>query len=60
LFEHRRAAAARDPPPGRFGSDTPFRLMHVQLAKYRALLRDYGPEAQVLRAAIFCACWGKK
>jgi uncharacterized protein len=24
-----------------FGSDMPFRLMHVQLAKYRALLRDH-------------------
>jgi predicted TIM-barrel fold metal-dependent hydrolase len=23
-----------------FGSDTPFRLMHVELAKYRALMRD--------------------
>lgn len=29
-----------------FGSDAPFRLMHVQLAKYRALLRDYDDEAQ--------------
>lgn len=29
-----------------FGSDTPFRLMHVQLAKYRALLRDFPPDAQ--------------
>jgi predicted TIM-barrel fold metal-dependent hydrolase len=24
-----------------FGSDTPFCLMHVELAKYRALLRDF-------------------
>jgi uncharacterized protein len=33
-----------------FGSDTPFRLMHVQLAKYRALLRDHTDpdKAQVL------------
>ena len=27
-----------------FGSDTPFRLMHVQLAMYRAMLRDYSEE----------------
>ncbi len=34
--------------PGRvcFGSDTPFRLMHVQLAMYRALLQDLDEEAQ--------------
>ena len=24
-----------------YGSDTPFRLMHVVLAMYRAMLRDY-------------------
>lgn len=29
-----------------FGSDAPFRMMHVQLAKYRALLRD-APAADV-------------
>lgn len=29
-----------------FGSDTPFRLMHVQLAMYRALLEDFDQEAQ--------------
>ncbi|MGE5223238.1 MAG: amidohydrolase family protein [Omnitrophica WOR_2 bacterium] len=29
-----------------FGSDTPFRLMHVQLAMYRALLRDTPPADQ--------------
>ena len=29
-----------------FGSDAPFRLMHVQLAKYRALLRDHDADAQ--------------
>jgi uncharacterized protein len=34
--------------PGRvcFGSDAPFRLMHVQLAKYRALLRDDDAQTQ--------------
>jgi len=31
-----------------FGSDSPFRLMHVQLAMYRALLRDFN-EADVDR-----------
>jgi predicted TIM-barrel fold metal-dependent hydrolase len=33
-----------------FGSDSPFRLMHVQLAMYRALLRDFseGDRAKVL------------
>lgn len=33
-----------------FGSDTPFGLMHVRLAMYRALLRDFstGEQAQVL------------
>jgi predicted TIM-barrel fold metal-dependent hydrolase len=30
-----------------FGSDSPFRLMHVQLAMYQALLRDFPPEDQV-------------
>jgi predicted TIM-barrel fold metal-dependent hydrolase len=25
-----------------FGSDMPFRLMHVQLAMYGAMLRDHG------------------
>jgi predicted TIM-barrel fold metal-dependent hydrolase len=29
-----------------FGSDTPFRLMHVQLAMYRALMRDLDPADQ--------------
>jgi len=29
-----------------FGSDTPFGLMHVRLAMYRALLRDFSPEDQ--------------
>ncbi len=29
-----------------FGSDTPFRLMHVQLAMYRAMLRDHDSDAQ--------------
>jgi hypothetical protein len=29
-----------------FGSDMPFNLMHVQLAKYRALLRDHDADAQ--------------
>jgi len=29
-----------------FGSDAPFRLMHVQLAMYRALLRDHDETAQ--------------
>jgi len=29
-----------------FGSDTPFRLMHVQLAMYRALLRDFSETDQ--------------
>jgi predicted TIM-barrel fold metal-dependent hydrolase len=29
-----------------FGSDTPFCLMHVELAKYRALLRDFSEEDQ--------------
>jgi predicted TIM-barrel fold metal-dependent hydrolase len=29
-----------------FGSDTPFRLLHVRVAMYRALLRDHSPEAQ--------------
>jgi predicted TIM-barrel fold metal-dependent hydrolase len=29
-----------------FGSDTPFRLMHVQLAMYRAMLRDHDRAAQ--------------
>lgn len=29
-----------------FGSDTPFNLMHVELAKYRALLRDFDAPAQ--------------
>lgn len=29
-----------------FGSDTPFGLMHVHLARYRALLRDFGPADQ--------------
>ncbi len=29
-----------------FGSDTPFRLMHVQLAKYRALMRDLDETAR--------------
>ena len=29
-----------------FGSDTPFALMHVGLAKYRALLRDFSEEDQ--------------
>jgi uncharacterized protein len=34
--------------PGRvcFGSDAPFRLMHVQLAKYRALLHDHDAQTQ--------------
>jgi len=31
-----------------FGSDTPFRLMHVQLAMYKALLRDYNKPFQDL------------
>jgi hypothetical protein len=31
-----------------FGSDTPFHLMHVQLAMYRALLRDHDQAAQDL------------
>jgi len=33
-----------------FGSDMPFRFMHVELAKYRALLRDYDEtdQAQIL------------
>ncbi len=31
-----------------FGSDTPFGLMHVRLAMYRALLRDFSPEDQAL------------
>ena len=37
-----------------FGSDTPFRLMHVQLAMHRALLRDHdeAAQAQVLGGAI--------
>jgi predicted TIM-barrel fold metal-dependent hydrolase len=36
--------------PGRlcFGSDTPFGLMHVQLAKYNALLRDHDQAARDL------------
>ena len=29
-----------------FGSDMPFGLMHVRLAMYRALLRDFSPEEQ--------------
>lgn len=29
-----------------FGSDTPFGLMHVRLAMYRALLRDFSPQDQ--------------
>jgi predicted TIM-barrel fold metal-dependent hydrolase len=29
-----------------FGSDTPFCLMHVELTKYRALLRDFSEEDQ--------------
>ena len=29
-----------------FGSDSPFRLMHVQLAMYQALLRDHSSEDQ--------------
>ena len=29
-----------------FGSDTPFCLMHVELAKYRALLRDFSEQDQ--------------
>ncbi len=29
-----------------FGSDTPFCLMHVELAKYRALLRDFSEHDQ--------------
>jgi predicted TIM-barrel fold metal-dependent hydrolase len=29
-----------------FGSDSPFRLMHVQLAMYQALLRDFPPDDQ--------------
>ena len=35
-----------------FGSDTPFCLMHVELAKYRALLRDFdeADQARVLGA----------
>lgn len=31
-----------------FGSDMPFRLMHVQLAMYRALLRDHDSAAQAM------------
>lgn len=34
-----------------FGSDTPFGLMHVRLAMYRALLRDFSDEDQ---EKIFC------
>lgn len=29
-----------------FGSDSPFRFMHVEVAKYRALLRDHSQEEQ--------------
>ncbi|HEU5102540.1 MAG TPA: amidohydrolase family protein [Roseiflexaceae bacterium] len=29
-----------------FGSDTPFRMIHVQLAMYRALMRDLDPAVQ--------------
>jgi uncharacterized protein len=31
-----------------FGSDAPFRLMHVQLAMYQALLRDHGEDDRAL------------
>lgn len=31
-----------------FGSDTPFRLMHVQLAMYQALLRDFSDQERTL------------
>ena len=30
-----------------FGSDTPFGLMHVRLAMFQALLRDFSPADQV-------------
>ncbi len=40
--------AIRTLGPGRvcFGSDTPFRLMHAQLAMYRALLEEFDVESQ--------------
>ena len=40
------AIAALGPDRLCFGSDMPFGLMHVELAKYRALLRDHDAEAQ--------------
>lgn len=45
-----RALAALGPDRLCFGSDTPFGLLHVQLAMYRALLRDHDAttQAQVL------------
>jgi predicted TIM-barrel fold metal-dependent hydrolase len=41
-----RAIAALGPGRLCFGSDTPFGLMHVQLAKYNALLRDHDQAAR--------------
>ena len=43
IHENAIARAIRDLGPDRlcFGSDTPFRMMHVQLAMYRALLEDF-------------------
>ncbi len=41
-----RALAALGPDRLCFGSDSPFGLMHVQLAMYRALLRDHDEVAQ--------------
>ncbi len=40
------AIAALGPDRLCFGSDMPFNLMHVELAKYRALLRDHDAETQ--------------
>jgi predicted TIM-barrel fold metal-dependent hydrolase len=42
------ALAALGPDRLCFGSDMPFNLMHVQLAKYRALLRDHDAAAQAM------------
>jgi hypothetical protein len=41
-----RALDALGPDRLCFGSDMPFGLMHVQLAMYRALLRDHDAAAQ--------------
>ncbi|NLG51924.1 MAG: amidohydrolase family protein [Chloroflexi bacterium] len=42
-----RAIQVLGPDRVAYGSDTPFQLLHVELAKYRALLRDLPADAQV-------------